>query len=250
MTSLAEKSVSGSDFRYRFVKWASPGGVEDQFFRYWNDQEAEKTKWCNVADGNFEKMEAHVSDLELVRDFDQCVDHVESKLGRRLGGCGIDIAAGTLWAAPHLFRRLSIEHLHFLEYSYHRLVKLGPEVLEHYNIPKNRVTLAFGSFYDLKLEDESLDFAFMAQAFHHAAEPQRLLQEIHRVLKPGGTVIIIGEHQIYTRIAPSYDPVLGDHYYRIEEYEKMFGEEGSFSMEHVMSKPVHMDFQSFILTKT
>lgn len=36
----------------------------------------------------------------------------------------------------------------------------------------------------------------VAQAFHHALEPERLLAEVSRVLKRGGKIIVTGEHVI------------------------------------------------------
>jgi len=44
------------------------------------------------------------------------------------------------------------------------------------------------------LENNSVDFIFLCQAFHHADDPEKLIYEIRRVLKPDGIVIIIGEH--------------------------------------------------------
>jgi len=46
-------------------------------------------------------------------------------------------------------------------------------------------------------DNESIDFCFCSQAFHHADDPQRLLNEIKRVLKPSGIVLMIGENPVY-----------------------------------------------------
>lgn len=47
---------------------------------------------------------------------------------------------------------------------------------------------------DLKLEQKSQDIILLSQAFHHTNEPIRLLNEIKKVLKCDGVVIIICEH--------------------------------------------------------
>jgi ubiquinone/menaquinone biosynthesis C-methylase UbiE len=40
---------------------------------------------------------------------------------------------------------------------------------------------------DLQFEDDSFDFVWSWGVIHHSANPRRILKEIHRVLKPGGT---------------------------------------------------------------
>jgi ubiquinone/menaquinone biosynthesis C-methylase UbiE len=86
------------------------------------------------------------------------------------------MAAGNLWAVPRLLRLGTVDKIYCLEYSKHRLLQIGPAVLEYYGVPKERVVLALGSFYDLHLKNKSLDFVFMSQAFHHADDPNRLLR--------------------------------------------------------------------------
>src|SRR5262249_11800298 len=161
--------------------------------------------------------------------------------------------------------------LYCLELSHHRLCDLGPRVLDHYGVLRDRVVLAHGSFYRLRLDDHTLDFAFLSQAFHHAERPAELLREIDRVLRPGGVAIIIGEHRIpamararhaakavitlatprrvHRRVlsAPvsvrrgirplgadlcAPDRVLGDRVYSMPEYRTMFREVG-FEARHV-----------------
>ena len=47
-----------------------------------------------------------------------------------------------------------------------------------------------GSAEDIPLEDQSVGLVFMSQVFHHLTRPERALQEIYRVLTPGGFLII------------------------------------------------------------
>jgi ubiquinone/menaquinone biosynthesis C-methylase UbiE len=158
-------------------------------------------------------------------------------------------------------------------------------VLEHYGVAPERVVLVYGSFYDLHLDAGSLDFAFLSQAFHHADRPAALLAELRRVLRPGGQVIIVGEHIVRARdyvmygaracaslvlpraaqrrllgqeldvhisLRPSVqdvmpvDPVLGDHVYSQAEYGALFSEAG-FAMRRVRRPQSH--YQSFVLTR-
>lgn len=257
---------------------------EVEYSAYWNDERQERGKAFNVRDGDFNRMEAYVDEVGLVADLESCLSLLDRVFGWTLQGRGIDLAAGTLWAAPLLLRD-GVDRLYCLELSRHRLFDLGERVLDHYRIARERAVLAYGSFYQLGLDDLSLDFAFLSQAFHHAERPVELLQEIDRVLRPGGVVIIIGEHRIRPRdrmvhmakaaitlVTPSSvhqrlisrpvevkrafrplgaelappDPVLGDHLYSMREYEAMFRRFG-FEPRHVQRRGAQ--YQGFVLRK-
>lgn len=256
-----------------------------EYAAYWNDADAERGKPWDVEEGGFDGVEAYLADVGLQADLELCLDEVERLAGRRLEGRGIDIAAGTLWAVPTLLAQPGVEHVHCLEYSRHRLLAIGPVMLEHYDVRPDQVTLALGSFYDLHLPDATLDFAFLSQALHHADDPAALLAELHRVLRPGGVALIVGEHRLdrsaYARYAvraagrvlpdslrrrlpggavdvrftlrPSGsdleppDPLLGDHTYTRPEYARMFAEAG-FDVAQPQRPGAH--YQSFVLTRT
>jgi ubiquinone/menaquinone biosynthesis C-methylase UbiE/biotin operon repressor len=53
------------------------------------------------------------------------------------------------------------------------------------------VTTVEGPIEDLPLPDASFDVAVLSQALHHAVEPAKALAEAHRVLVPGGRVLVI-----------------------------------------------------------
>jgi ubiquinone/menaquinone biosynthesis C-methylase UbiE len=97
-----------------------------------------------------------------------------------------------------------------------------------------------------------MDVVFMSHAFHHADRPVQLLGECDRVLKPGGRVLVSGEHEIglrlltrrflaallrerrlvtnFRRLFPP-DPILGDHYYRYADYSQLFEPLG-YELQH------------------
>lgn len=48
----------------------------------------------------------------------------------------------------------------------------------------------------VNLPDDSIDLAFVCDAYHHFEFPQRTLASIHRALKPNGVLILIDFHRI------------------------------------------------------
>jgi SAM-dependent methyltransferase len=229
-------------------------------------------------------MERYLEATELPRDLHTCAAVLRNEFGRSLAGVGVDLAAGNLWAVPHLLKLGSVDKLYCVEYSFHRLAKIGPRVLEHYGVPPAKIVLARGSFYDLHLADRSVDFVLLSQTFHHADRPRELLKEIRRVLKLSGVVIIIGEHSVREwreRIKNAFklsigaflplavqeklfgrsfqvdisrgrtlgtlsDSILGDHLYTVRAYQQMFSSYG-FKARRIRNRSTN--YQSFVLTR-
>lgn len=230
-----------------------------EYSAYWNDETAEQSKQWWTLDGDFGRMEAYLAEqTTLARELDDLLGETPPR------GTGADLAAGTLWAVPRLVAQ-GAEKVYAVEFSEHRLLKLGPHLLSHFGVPPERVVLCLGSFYDLRLDDDSVDFVLLAQALHHADRPERLLGEIGRVLKRGGTLYVIGEHlvddprvslrrrlaaslparlqlRLFGRIVPRspelpVDPVVGDHHYLRRDYERMLAAAGfAMSSEHVYAR--------------
>lgn len=214
-----------------------------KYAEYWNNENEEKKKSWYIVDGNFEKMEQYLKECQLPYDL--------LLFSSYMRGTGIDLAAGNLWAASYITP--IVDKLYCLEYSKHRLLKLGPLVLKHYNVPVDKISLIYGSFYDLHIADNSLDFVFMSQSFHHADNPDKLLSEIYRVLKPDGVVIIIGEHKVQwlkeaiKMIIGWENKVneLGDRHYTYNQYRYIFERNNFEILEHNQRKV----FRSFVLNK-
>ena len=59
--------------------------------------------------------------------------------------------------------------------------------------PREKCILCFGDFSQLSLEDNSLDFVVICQSFHHTNEPLSLLQEMKRVVKKSGYILLLAE---------------------------------------------------------
>lgn len=271
------------------TEWRTELWIDDdersaiEYAEYWNDEAEESRKPFNVDAYGFGDVEQYLAGTGLPEDLRAGLKRLRES-GRPLGPRGVDLAAGTLWAVPLLLAEPGVEHIWCVEYSRHRLLRLGPKMLEHYGVDPERVTLALGSFYELRLPDASLDFAFLSQAFHHADDPACLLRELSRVLAERGRVLIIGEHRVrastYGRYAVSGllaqlpvslqrralgrsfetrlrlrpagsdlkppDPVLGDHTYTTREYGDLFESHG---FEWIDLSRRGAEFRSFVLTK-
>ena len=57
------------------------------------------------------------------------------------------------------------------------------------------ITWKRGDLENVPLPDRSVDLVLLSQALHHAAEPARALTEAHRILRPGGRVLVLDLRQ-------------------------------------------------------
>lgn len=284
---LSEARLRAAEAGYETRCWFSSNELtKTSYSQYWNDEHVEKSKEVlDISNGDFKRMEEFLDDIGLVGQLQDLIDFLKQNSDRELSGCGIDLAAGTLWAAPQLLENKRVEKVFCVEMSIHRLLKLGPQLLKHYGIPGDKVVLCLGDFNNLQLPEASLDFALLSAALHHADNPEHLLAEVHRVLKPDGVVLVVGETLIpsplvaYARrlvkkvlsflpprlqlrafgkklsigrvFVPKHelyppDPVLGDHFYFTDEYERLFQSAG-FKADRLQDRRAGM--QGFVLYK-
>ncbi|WP_406316518.1 methyltransferase domain-containing protein [Streptosporangium sp. NBC_01639] len=73
-----------------------------------------------------------------------------------------------------------------------------------------------GSCYDIPLDDQSVDRVFSHALLEHLAHPVRALAEIHRVLRPGGTVGLRSPDWGGFLLNPPLDDVI-DAYTRLQQ---------------------------------
>ncbi len=222
---------------------------------YWNDEEMEKEKPFYLVDGNAEKLWRYLRDTTTYYQQYKAVLKLADDLGCKIRGIGVDIAAGVCWTTALISQHDGVEKVYAIEMSKHRLLRLAPVVCAALGAFQSKIIRALGSFYDIRLPDGSVDFCMVAQAFHHADDPRRLLKELYRILKPGAATLIMGEAPIYPmgllkrriknaakfvlpspfytappvyKLVPSFDdlfppdPKSGDHYYRIRDYDEIF----------------------------
>ncbi len=161
---------------------------------YWNAREIERNKASDISGGEFDRMEAHLEKKGKLRHLEDLIADLE-QARLTLHGQGISLGSGTCWLEARLLKaHRGIELLRCMDFSKHRIFELAPLLLDHYGIEQDRAVLCLGSFDDIRIEDGSLDFVILGQAFHHTDKPAELLGEVARILKTNGIVLIYGEH--------------------------------------------------------
>jgi ArsR family transcriptional regulator len=70
-----------------------------------------------------------------------------------------------------------------------RMVEVGTELAKKNGL--ENLTYKLGDIEQVPLPDKSVDLAILSQALHHAQHPQAAVNEAHRILKPGGQVLIL-----------------------------------------------------------
>lgn len=70
-----------------------------------------------------------------------------------------------------------------------RMVEVGSQLLQQHGIAN--VEYKLGDIEDVPLPDQCVDLAFLSQALHHAAHPQKAIREAVRILRPEGLLLIL-----------------------------------------------------------
>ncbi len=76
-----------------------------------------------------------------------------------------------------------------------RMVEVGTELARKNGLAN--LAYKLGDIEQVPLADKSVDLAILSQALHHAQHPQAAVNEAHRILRPGGQLLILdlNEHQ-------------------------------------------------------
>jgi SAM-dependent methyltransferase len=105
----------------------------------------------------------------------------------------LDIGGGTGWLSAYLSNIENLSKLYVLDSSEFFLEHMLPEVVElmHGNIDK--IVPVEGFFTPILFEDKSIDLVVASSSLHHGENLEFLLNEISRVLKNDGILIILNE---------------------------------------------------------
>lgn len=70
-----------------------------------------------------------------------------------------------------------------------RMVEVGTELAKKNGL--DNLAYKLGDIEQVPLPDRSVDLAILSQALHHAHHPQAAVNEAHRILKPGGQLLVL-----------------------------------------------------------
>jgi len=70
-----------------------------------------------------------------------------------------------------------------------KMIEFGQKLAKENNLPNLEYRL--GDIESPPIDDGSVDLAILSQALHHAEQPLTALTEAHRILKPGGRLIVL-----------------------------------------------------------
>lgn len=81
------------------------------------------------------------------------------------------------------------------------LLEIAHQAQATENVPN--VQFQSANIYDLPLPPASFDFVYARFVFQHLSDPQRALEQVQQVLKPGGIVCILDIDDNWTSFAPA-----------------------------------------------
>ena len=70
-----------------------------------------------------------------------------------------------------------------------RMVEVGSELAQKNGLAN--LSYKLGDIESVPLPEQSVDLAILSQALHHAAHPQRAVEEAFRILRPGGQILVL-----------------------------------------------------------
>jgi ubiquinone/menaquinone biosynthesis C-methylase UbiE/DNA-binding HxlR family transcriptional regulator len=74
-----------------------------------------------------------------------------------------------------------------------RMVEVGTDLAVKNGF--NNLVYKYGDIENVPLDNDQVDLALLSQALHHAIQPLQALKEAHRILKPGGQLIVLDLHE-------------------------------------------------------
>ena len=110
-----------------------------------------------------------------------------------LEGKVLDFGAGSLWCTALMSKLPKITEVHAVEVSENRLRYEGIPFFKHLKGDESKVKLYAGDAHKLDFPDGYFDIAICDGVLHHLDNMKYGLQEMNRVIKPGGHLVVLRE---------------------------------------------------------
>ena len=169
---------------------SSDGRLEPR--EYWNDEAIERTKAWWLEDVNDPRVLKYLRDeTNLERCFRDGLAYLEHGLGG-VRGTVLDLGAGVCWTSAIVSTHARVERIVAADYSAHRLFKVAPLVLAQYHAVDAKIERRLGEMSEVvgRFPDAAVDLVVFCQALYMHDAPRTLLRDVHRILRPGGVVIV------------------------------------------------------------
>lgn len=112
-----------------------------------------------------------------------------------IGGCVLDIGCGQGTAAPLLDVHFKPSRIIGLDIDA-ELIENGLELALGWDLSAD-LTLTHGCATEIPFEDATVDMVFCHQLLHHMIAQRQALAEMHRVLRPGGLLLVAESCRIF-----------------------------------------------------
>mgnify|MGYP001615643157 CR=1 FL=1 len=170
-----------------------------RYERYWNDEALERHKPYWVEDPADRRLLDYLqTGTNLLRSFEAGLAYADEHFAA-VRGAVLDLGAGVCWTSAVVSRWPRVQKVHALDYSEHRLLKIAPLVFEQLGAATEKIERHRRPMSPLSSSDESTDLAIFCQALYMNRDPEKILQEVHRVLRPGGVAMITCESIVPSR---------------------------------------------------
>jgi ubiquinone/menaquinone biosynthesis C-methylase UbiE len=156
-------------------------------------EQRDRSDWALSAAGVWEDAPALLAHM---RDNTHHLEAAELVDWERLsapGGRYLDLGCGAGWLTAMLSRKQHVASVVAWDSSPRLVGDHLPVTVGLLDGDIAKVEPVCGEFVPLLIDDHSIDVAVMSSAFHHSDRPRELLDELRRVLVPGGCIVLLNE---------------------------------------------------------
>lgn len=158
-----------------------------------------------------------------IQDIERLFDYVEHHfLKRKIAGVGVEVGAGPLTFSSVLANRPAVRTMYGVEICEPIVELLAPKIASFVLEDRSdKAVGVVGSFDEMELPDQSIDFVFDFFSLHHSLDIKVTLKELSRVLRPGGFVLCFDKARPDHYTDKDLDELLDKVY--PESYNRQFG---------------------------